>query len=111
MTTRMAENTTRHDKRPEQQGISNRETPADEAREREEFPPVEGGSPLPEDAAGRVGEDPLKDTRDRHTSHKAGMRSIAQKEDESRYPDRSTPSSRKVDGAFGREPRPKEDQS
>jgi hypothetical protein len=107
----MADNKTRDDKRSQQQGISNRETPADEAREREEFPPVEGGSPPPEDAAGRVGEAELNDTRDRHTSHKAGMRSIAQKEDESRYPDRSMPASRKVDGAFGREPGPGEDQS
>ena len=88
----------------QQQGISNRETAADEAREREEHPPVETGSPAPEDAAGRVGEEPLDDHRDRHTSHKAGMRSIAQKEDESRYPDRSMPPSRKVPGAFGREP-------
>jgi hypothetical protein len=58
-----------------------------------------------EDAARRVGEQPLTDTRDRHISHKAGSRSIAQKEAESRYPDRSMPASRKVDGAFGREPK------
>ena len=30
---------------------------------------------------------------------------IAQKEAESRYPDRSMPASRKVAGAFGKEPR------
>jgi hypothetical protein len=88
----------------EHTGISNRETPEQEAREREEFPPVETGSPQPEDAAGRVGEQPLDDTRDRHTSHKAGSRSIAQKEDESRYPDRGMPSTAKVEGAFGKEP-------
>jgi hypothetical protein len=100
----MVDNTKRHEDRSQPQGISNRETPADAAREREEHPPVQGGSSPPEDAAGRVGEQPLEDTRDRHTSHKAGMRSIAQKEDESRYPDRSTPSSHKVAGASGREP-------
>jgi len=51
-----------------------------------------------------VGEDPLDDLRDRHTSHKAGSRSIAQKESESRYPDRGMPASYKTSGAFGREP-------
>ena len=86
-------------------GISNRESAEQEAEERQEHPPLDTGSPAPEDAAGRVGEQPLGDTSDRHTSHKAGSRSIAQKEAESRYPDRSTPSSRKVPGAFGREPK------
>jgi hypothetical protein len=85
-------------------GISNRVSPGQEAGEREEYPPLNAGSPAPQDAAGRVGEQPLDDLRDRHTSHKAGSRSIAQKEAGSRYPDRSTPASRKVDGAFGREP-------
>jgi len=86
-------------------GISNRESASEEAREREEHPPLESGSPAPQDAAGRKGERPLDDNRDRHTSHKAGSRSIAQKESESRYPDRSMPSSRKVAGAFGKEPK------
>jgi hypothetical protein len=86
-------------------GISNRETPEEEARERREHPPVDTGSPEPEDAAGRVGEEPLTDLRDRHTSHKAGSRSIAQKEDGARYPDRSAPASHEVAGAFGKEPR------
>jgi hypothetical protein len=85
-------------------GISNRESPQEEAREREEHPPVDTGSPEPEDAAGRVGEDPLTEMRDRHTSHKAGSRSIAQKEAEARYPDSSMPPTRKVAGAFGKEP-------
>src|SRR5438270_9114470 len=89
---------------PKQTGISNRETPTDEARERAEHPPLDPSSPPPEDAAGRVGEQPLEDNRDRHTSHKAGSRSIAQKEAESRYPDRSMPASKKVSGAFGKEP-------
>jgi hypothetical protein len=85
-------------------GISNRESAAEESRDREEHPPLDASSLPPEDAAGRVGEQPLDDTRDRHTSHKAGSRSIAQKEAGSRYPDRSAPASRKVGGAFGKEP-------
>src|SRR3954447_15767061 len=89
---------------PEGVGISNRESPREEAREREEHPPLDATSPPPEDAAGRVGEQPLDDTRDRHTSHKAGSRSIAQKEAGSRYPDRAMPASRKKAGAFGKEP-------
>jgi hypothetical protein len=86
-------------------GISNRESAEEEAREREQHPPIDTASPAPEDAAGRLGEEPLADLRDRHTSHKAGSRSIAQKEAASRYPDRSMPSSRKVAGAFGKEPK------
>jgi hypothetical protein len=85
--------------------ISNRLSPESEARMLEEHPPVDVGSPPPEDAAGRVGEQPLEDRRDRQTSHKADSRSIAQKEAAVRYPDRSMPASRKVAGAFGREPR------
>jgi hypothetical protein len=85
-------------------GISNRESGTEEARERREHPPVDTSSPPPQDAAGRVGEEPLDDLSDRHTSHKAGSRSIAQKEGGSRYPDRSMPASRKVDGAYGKEP-------
>src|SRR5439155_5841538 len=90
---------------PQRYGISNRESAEDEAQERQQHAPLDVSSPPPEDAAGRVGEQPLDDTRDRHTSHKAGSRSIAQKEAESRYPDRSMPASRKVAGAFGKEPR------
>jgi hypothetical protein len=90
---------------PKSTGISNRETGTEEARERDEHPPVDTNSPPPEDAAGRVGEQPLTDLSDRHTSHKAGSRSIAQKEAAARYPDRSMPASRKVAGAFGKEGR------
>jgi hypothetical protein len=85
-------------------GISNRRSAEEEARERSEHPPLNPDSPPPTDAAGRVGEQPLDDRRDRHTSHKAGSRSVAQKEAGSRASDRSTPASRKVAGAFGREP-------
>jgi hypothetical protein len=86
-------------------GISNRETPEEEARERAEHPPLNTGSPQPEDAGGDVGEAPLNEVPDRQTSHKAGSRSIAQKEDAVRYPDRSMPPTRKVAGAFGKEPK------
>jgi hypothetical protein len=85
-------------------GISNRESVSEEAKTRQEHPPIDTASPPPRDAAGRVGEEPLDDLRDRHTSHKAGSRSIAQKEAESKYADRSMPPSRKVAGAFGKEP-------
>jgi hypothetical protein len=86
------------------QGISNRESAVAEERERVEHPPLDTGSPLPEDAGGEVGERPMNEVPNRQTSHKAGSRSIAQKEEESKYPDRSEPASRKVSGAFGREP-------
>jgi Ala-tRNA(Pro) deacylase len=92
------------DEVPGRAGISNRLSPEAEARDLEEHPPIDTSSPPPEDAAGRVGEQPLEDRRDRQTSHKAGSRSIAQKEAGARYPDRSMPPSRKVPGAFGREP-------
>ena len=91
--------------RDNQQGISNRETGAEERDERREYPPVSPDAPPREqDAAGRVGEQPLEDSIDRHTSHKAGSKSIAQKEGESKYADRSHPASHKVPGAFGEEP-------
>lgn len=84
-------------------GISNRETPEQEEREREEFPPIDD-TPQPQDASGRTGDEPNGDMSGRQTSHKAGSRSVAQKEAGSRYADRPTPPSRKVEGAFGREP-------
>jgi hypothetical protein len=95
----------RGDSTTRRSGISNRESAEEEAREREQNPPQDTSSPPPEDAAGRQGEQPLTDLRDRQTSHKAGSRSIAQKEAGSRYPDRSMPATRKVPGAFGEEPK------
>jgi hypothetical protein len=89
---------------PRRTGISNRETPEEEAEERREHPPLDPGSPPPQDAAGRTGEQPLTDRRNRHTSHKAGSKSIAQKDAESKYADRSQPATRKVAGAYGKEP-------
>jgi hypothetical protein len=76
------------------QGISNRETAREEAQERRDHPPTApDASPREQDAAGREGEEPVLDTSDRHTSHKAGSRSTAQKESESKYADRAHPSS------------------
>ena len=86
-------------------GISNRETPAEEEKERREHPPSNTGSPEPQDAAGRVGELPMDEVPNRHTSHKAGARSIAQKEANTRYPDRGMPPAHKKAGAFGKEPK------
>lgn len=88
-----------------EQGISNRETAAEETRERREFPSTTPDSP-PEvqDAAGRRGEAQITDYSDTHTAHKAGSRSVAQKEAESKYADRGHPASHKVAGAFGEEP-------
>jgi hypothetical protein len=91
--------------RDDKQGISNRETAQEETQERQQFPSRTPDSPPREqDAAGREGEQPLEDHSDRHTSHKAGSRSIAQKEAESKYADRSHPASHKVAGAYGEEP-------
>lgn len=85
-------------------GISNRETANQEKEERQAHPPIDVGPPPPEDASGRVGDVETAATDGIQTSHKAGSRSIAQKEDEARYPDRSMPPSRKAAGAFGKEP-------
>ena len=86
-------------------GISNRETPPDEEKDRQEHPPEATGSPEAQDAAGRVGETPMDEVPNRQTSHKAGSRSIAQKEARTRYPDRGMPATHKKPGAFGQEPR------
>jgi hypothetical protein len=91
--------------RDNEQGISNRETAQQEQQERQQFPSrTPDAPPREQDAAGREGEEPREDLTDRHTSHKAGSRSIAQKEAESKYADRSHPSSHKVAGAHGEEP-------
>ena len=87
-----------------QTGISNRESAEQENAERAAHPPVDTSSPPPADASGNVGDEPTRDFDGRQTAHKAGSRSIAQKEAEARYPDRSMPASRKVAGAFGKEP-------
>ena len=85
-------------------GISNRESATEEQAERQAHPPVDPGPPPPQDAAGRVGDAETATFDGGQTSHKAGSRAIAQKEDESRYTDRTAPPSRKASGAFGKEP-------
>ena len=85
-------------------GISNRATATDERADRQAHPPIDVGPPPPEDAAGRVGDEATATTDGIQTSHKAGSRAVAQKEAEARYPDGSMPPSRKVAGAFGKEP-------
>ena len=86
-------------------GISNRESANEERAERAEHPPVDTSAPSPEDAAGRVGEQPVDGHDDLQTSQKAGSRSMAQKEADSRYPNRAMPASKKVAGASGKEPK------
>ena len=88
----------------ETQGISNRESSAEEQQERQEHPPITPDAPpVEQDAAGDEGERDSANNEGRHTSHKAGSRSIAQKEAGSKYADRSHPASHKVAGADGRE--------
>jgi hypothetical protein len=82
------------------QGISNRESPDEEAQDRKEHPPLEtDGASM--DVTEQSGEEAIGG--DRQTSQKAGSRSYSQKEDASKYPDRQMPASAKVDGAFGKE--------
>ena len=89
----------------DKQGISNRESAAEDTQERREFPSTTPDSPPEvEDAAGRRGEPQITDYSDSHTQHKAGSRSVAQTEAESKYADRGHPASHKVAGAFGEEP-------
>jgi hypothetical protein len=88
-------------------GISNRESAEQEARERHQFPPIDTDPPPPQDAAGLAGEEPAREDDTlaaRQTSRKAGSRSSARKAARARTLDEPAPASRKVDGAFGREP-------
>jgi hypothetical protein len=93
-----------HDVTEQNPGISNRESAGEERAERAAHPPVDTNPLPPEDAAGRIGEHPTDDQNDLQTSLKAGSRSTAQKETASRYPDSAMPASKKVPGAFGKEP-------
>lgn len=85
-------------------GISNRMTPEDEAKDRREHPPEQTGPPPVEDAAGRAGGGDVEPEGERQTSHKAGSRSVAQKEAGSRHADSGSPDTRPAGGAFGKEP-------
>jgi hypothetical protein len=89
-------------------GISNRTPPEDEQQDRAISPPRLETPPTARDAAGSEGE-ASPDLRADQTSHKAGSRSIAQKETRARYTDRSAPSTHKVAGAFGKEPKDEPD--
>jgi hypothetical protein len=88
---------------PERIGISNRESANAESKERQEHPTINATSsadaPEAEDTQAPAA------TENEQTSRKAGTRSTAQKETESRYPDRTMPASSKVAGAFGKEDR------
>ena len=77
-------------------GISNREAPAGEAREREQYPPAVEGA-----AAESEGDEP--ETLDIQTSSKIGTKASAQKDQSTRHAERTAPSAAKVPGAFGKE--------
>ena len=77
-------------------GISNRETPEQEDRERDAHPPVVPDAP-PESAT----DEP--DVRDVQGSTKSGARSSGQKADGSKYVERTAPQVDKKSGAFGKE--------
>lgn len=85
-----------------QSGISNRESAAEEAQERHRHPARPASDQSSFDVPDRE-DTPERDASDSQTSSKAGSRSMAQKEAESKYVDRPHPGSEKVDGAFGRE--------
>jgi hypothetical protein len=82
-------------------GISNRETPSEEARERSEHPSAAEASF--DDPPGQAADEQSGELRNAQVSHKAGSRSTAQKQANSRYPDEPMPASQKVSGAFGKE--------
>jgi hypothetical protein len=85
-------------------GISNRMSANEEEQERREQPVASpDAAPPPEDAAGAAGQ--ADQELQGQTSHKTGSHSLAQKAARATYLDRSTPQSRKVPGASGREPR------
>ena len=74
-------------------GISNREGPEEEARERHEHPAQVDG-----DSAETEGKIP-----DGQSSSKSGSKSSAQKEAAVRHTEDAAPASGKVQGAFGKE--------
>ena len=81
-------------------GISNRESPEQEAHEREQHPPIDE---LPES---RDSADPQNAGESQtRTSRKAGSRASAQKAGATPYVERTMPASSKVSGAFGQETR------
>jgi hypothetical protein len=85
-----------------QSGISNRESAAEETEERQRHPARPASDKSSFDLPDRD-DTPASEAGDSQTSAKAGSRSMAQKEAESKYANRPHPGSEKVDGAFGRE--------
>jgi hypothetical protein len=83
-------------------GISNRETPREEAEERREHPPVGANAAQTRRPVAHEGEADIAETDQQQTS-KSGLRSTAQKNAEARHPERPMPATSKTDGAFGRE--------
>jgi hypothetical protein len=89
-------------------GISNRESPQEEAEERREHPPTGANAPSRNAVAGEG--DPVSNaSTEQQTSRKSGVRSTAQKEAESKYADRPMPATSRTDGAFGQEKSGEED--
>jgi DUF2934 family protein len=76
-------------------GISNRESPEEEAQERIEHPPLNADSPVAERATD------LTDGAEPQSSRKSGSRSGAQKKAASPYTERTMPAAGPVAGAFG----------
>ena len=78
-------------------GISNRETPEEEARERESSIHQLWKAKRPS-RSGRSRKQPTC-----QTSTKSGTKASAQKEQSTRHTERTAPSAAKVQGAFGKE--------
>ena len=83
-------------------GISNRETPREEAAERRDHTPTGANASQKRRPVAHEGEPDLAETDQQQTS-KSGSRATAQKESETRYAERPMPATSKTDGAFGRE--------
>jgi hypothetical protein len=91
------------DTRDQATGISNRESASEEAKERQEHPPLSPDPTRFDDAEGGTGELPLNDLAGEQTSRKSGLHSSAQKQEQPRDPERPVPPARPVAGAFGKE--------
>jgi hypothetical protein len=77
-------------------GISNREAPEEEARERQQNPPrLEGEAAMPQEDAPA--------TNDLQSSTKSGTKASAQKRATTRHTEQTAPAAAKVQGAFGKE--------
>jgi hypothetical protein len=87
-------------------GISNRESAVAENQERQRLAPPESETSESEEAGELAATaETASAGREQQGSNKAGSRSRAQKQTGARYPERSAPASKKVGGAFGKEPR------